>query len=141
MTDFDKSLPAGLYGCAIWTPVGAGFGVCADADGNIYPQLAIGLPGPPSFTFGRASDPHEYLTGTSISMGGSRFAGGNKIEAGWNPSSRGYGVTIGGAPGFGAGATYGPGYFNVRDIPSYIRKLPTLLYPQGGDFQEIYPMP
>jgi hypothetical protein len=73
-------------------------------------------------------------------MGGNRFAGGNKIEAGWNPSSRGYGVTIGGSQGFGVGATYGPGSINIRDIPSYIAKLPTLLYPRGP-FQETYPMP
>lgn len=85
----------------------------------------------PSVSFGRASDLNEYLTGPSVSLSG------NRVGVGWNATSRGYGVGVGPS---GPGATYGLPRFNVRDIPSFIGKLPTLLYPRGP-FQETYPMP
>ena len=67
MVDDSQNEKRGFYGCATWTPFGFGGGLCADLDGNIYPQLAIGTPGFPSVSAGYASDLTGYLTGPSVS--------------------------------------------------------------------------
>lgn len=125
------------YGCIIGTTpfFGLGGGFCADLDGNIYPQLAWGLPGV-SASFGRASDLNEYLTGPSIGVGGNGI-GRIDLHAGANPTSVGGGFGVGTT---GVSATYGFKPFNVRDVPSYVSKLPSLLYPYAS-FEPTYPLP
>ncbi|WP_315831109.1 hypothetical protein [Bradyrhizobium prioriisuperbiae] len=134
MADPNTPSRSGYYGCFIGTTpfFGLGGGFCADLDGNIYPQVAWGVPGF-SASAGHASDLNEYLTGPSIGVGGSGMRVGSKIDyhAGGNATSIGGGIGVG-TPGAGIGATYGLPPFNIHDVPSYISKLPTLLYPRGG---------
>lgn len=121
----------GTYGFP--TPVGGlGGGLYFDDAGNFYPQFYWGTPRW-GFSSGHATDLDEYLTGpsASITLGGAPLA----YHVGGNTTSAGQGIST---PG--VGFTYGFGPYRTRDIPSYIAKLPTLLYPRGP-FQEIYPMP
>ena len=113
------------------------WGACVDTDGNIYPQFAVSTPDlTPSVTVGRASNVREYLTGPSIALGGQR------VNIGWSPSGRGYGVDPaallqGRSANIGApvlSATMGFGPYNIRDLP-------TLLRPPAGTFEPTYPLP
>ncbi len=133
MANDDGSDHRGWYGCITGTTpfFGLGGGFCADLDGNVYLQGAIGTPGF-SASIGKASNLNDYLTGPSVSL-----RGPGKIDFGGNATSGAAGVGFG-TPGFSA--TYGLPPFNIHDVPSYIGRLPTLLYPRGP-FQETYPMP
>lgn len=99
----------GLYGGGtIGSPFGAGIGLYADSDGNLYPQLYFGSP-KTSISGGYSNDLEGLLTGLSVS---GTFGG---VNAGPNIG------TSGGATGFGfgtpgVGATYGFGPIPARSL-------------------------
>lgn len=99
----------GLYGGGtIGSPFGAGVGLYADSNGNLYPQIYSGSPGW-SVSGGSTPDLEGLLTGLSVAGTFGRGRPGPNIG------------TSGGATGFGfgtpgGGATYGFGPIPLRDI-------------------------
>jgi hypothetical protein len=101
----------GYYaGVTLGSPVGIGGGLYADNQGNFYPQVYFGSPGP-GFSVGHTSDVEGLLKGLSVSgnLGGGRV--GANLGTSGDPSAFGIGI---GTPG--AGATYGFGPYNIRDV-------------------------
>jgi hypothetical protein len=92
---------------------GPGVGLYADNQGNFYPQLYFGSPGP-SFSGGYTSDVEGLLKGLSVSgtFGGGRV--GSNLGTSGDPSAFGIGI---GTPG--GGATYGLGPINIRDVLNF----------------------
>jgi hypothetical protein len=115
----------GLYGGGtIGSPFGAGFGLYADSDGNLYPQLYFGSPGW-SVSGGSTPDLEGLLTGLSVAGTLGRGRAGPNVG------------TSGGATGFGfgtpgGGATYGFGPYNIRDIGESFR-------PRTDEFGQPFP--
>ena len=139
MADPGSRSRAGAYGCVTYTPFGFGGGACVDQYGRIYPQFAMGTPGPlPSASFGVASDLDQNLTGSSIGVSG---GGGPSLRyhVGGNAASAGGGFSIG-PPA--VTATYGLRGFTLGDAATALSRLPSLLYPSEPQrYDPVYPLP
>jgi hypothetical protein len=122
----------GYAGGTVVSLIGIGGGLYADLEGNIYPQIVVGTPGV-SVAAGQASDLDGFLTGPSITAGvggaGVGFSGKDfSLENGASRPFAGRPAPKFGAPGLTA--SYGFGPYNIRGLT----KLPSLLYPDGGEF-------
>ena len=115
----------GLYGGGTFGfPSGFGGGLYVDSYGNLYPQLYFGSP-KLGVSGGYSNDLEGLLTG--LSVGGTL----GPVKVGPNVG------TSGGANGFGfgtpgAGATYGFGPYNIRDIGESFR-------PRTDEFGQPFP--